>query len=110
VEQHKIFISVLSHYQEPGECVGANNGYMEHANKIKCPNNNCNPAENLGMQGMSRSCHETLNRHLKNWGILEKVYRHDIMVHGLVFHACGVITQLAIASGKPLFQVEYGDE
>jgi hypothetical protein len=62
------------------------------------------------MQGTARSCNETLNRHLKNWGILEKVYRHDIMVHGTSFYACAVITQLAIASGEPLFQVEYGDE
>ena len=62
------------------------------------------------MQGTARSCHETLNRHLKNWGILEKVYRHNFMVHGTVFYACAVITQLAIASGEPLVQVEYGDE
>jgi hypothetical protein len=77
-----------------------------HADKIKCPNDKCNPVENLGMQGAARSCHEMLNGHLKNWGILEKVYRHSITVHGMVFYACAVITQLAIANGKPLFQVE----
>jgi hypothetical protein len=81
-----------------------------HADKIKCPNNDCNLAENLGMQGTVRSCHETLNRRLKNWGILEKVYRHNITVHGTIFYACAVITQLTIANSKPLFQVEYGDE
>jgi hypothetical protein len=64
----------------------------------------------LGMQSAARSCHETLNGHLKNWGILEKVYRHDIMVHGMFFYACVVITQLSIANGEPLFEVEYGDE
>jgi hypothetical protein len=37
---------------------------------------------------------------LKNWGILEKVYHHDITVHGMFFCACAVITQLAIANGK----------
>jgi hypothetical protein len=81
-----------------------------HADKIKCPINDCNPVENLGMQGTARSCHKRLNGCLKHWGILEKVYCHDIMVHGTVFYACAVITQLAIANGEPLFQVEYGDE
>ncbi len=106
----KFFNNVLSCCLEPGECVEANNGYVGHADKIKCPNNNCNPVENLEMQGMARSCHERLNGRLKNWGILEKVYRHDITVHGTFFYACAVITKLAIANGKPLFEVEYGDE
>jgi hypothetical protein len=106
----KFFNSVLSHCLELGECIEANNGYVGHANKIKCPNNDCNPVENLGMQGTVRTCHKTLCWHLKNWGILEKVYHHDITVHGMVFYACVVITQLAIANGKPLFEVEYGDE
>jgi hypothetical protein len=104
------FTSVLSYCLEPGEHVEANNGYVGYANKIKCSNNNCNPVENLGMQGMARSHHETLNGCHKNWGSLEKVYYHDIMLHGTVFYACAVITQLAIVNGKPLFEVEYGDE
>jgi hypothetical protein len=90
--------------------VEADNGYVGHANKIKCLNNDCNLAENLEMQGTGRSRHEMLNGRLENWGILEKVYRHHITVHGMVFFACAVITQLAIANGKPLFKIEYGDE
>jgi hypothetical protein len=43
------FNSVLSHFLEPGERVEADNSYVGHADKIKCPNNNCNPVENLGM-------------------------------------------------------------
>jgi len=80
-----------------------------HADKIKCPNNTCNPEENLAMQGRARSHHETLNGRLKNWGILSQVYRHDITEHGTVFHACAVITQLAIENGEPLFEVAYED-
>ncbi len=98
------FNNALSHCLEPGKCIEADNGYMGHADKIKCPNNNCNPVENLGMQSAARSFHEMLNGHLKNWGILEKVYCHDIMVQ------CVVIAQLTITKGEPLFQVEYGDE
>ena len=32
---------------------------------------------------------------------------HDISLHGSVFHACAVITQLMINNGEPLFDVEY---
>ena len=62
------------------------------------------------MQGIARSRHETLNGRLKAWGILGNVYHHDIREHGTVFYACAVITQLAVANGEPLFEVEYGDE
>ncbi len=69
----------------------------------------CNPEENLAMQAHVGSQHETLNRQLKNWGILAQVYRHDIVAHGTVFHACAVVTQLSITNREPLFKVEYGD-
>jgi hypothetical protein len=94
----KIFNSVLHHYLEPGKCVEADNGYVGHADKIKCPDNTCNPEENLSMQACVRSQHETLNKQLKNWGILAQVYCHDIIAHGMVFHACTVVTQLSIAN------------
>jgi hypothetical protein len=105
----KIFNSVLRHYLEPGKRVEADNGYVGHTDKIKCPDNTCNPEENLAMQAHARSWHETLNGRLKNWGILAQVYCHDIVAHGTVFHACAVVTQLSIANGEPLFEVEYGD-
>ena len=63
----------------------ADNGYVGHADKIKCPNNDCNPAENLAMQRRARSRHETLNGRLNAWGILSNTYRHDITNHGTVF-------------------------
>jgi hypothetical protein len=93
----KIFNSVLSHCLKPGERVEADNGYVGHANKIKCTQNDCNPVENLGIQSAARSHHETFNDQLKNRGILNKTYRHDIMAHGTVFYACAVITQLSVA-------------
>ena len=62
------------------------------------------------MQLAARLRHETFNGHLKNWGILERLYRHNITMHGAVFYACAVITQLSVANGEPLFEVEYGDE
>jgi len=61
------------------------------------------------MQARVRSRHETFNGRIKNWGILEQVYRHDITSHGTVLYACAVITQLAIDNGEILFEVEYED-
>ncbi len=60
-----IFKDVLTHCLKPGEQVEADNGYVGHTDKIKCPNNDCNPAGKLAMQGRARSCHETLNGRLK---------------------------------------------
>jgi hypothetical protein len=105
----KIFTSCLAHFLEPYNRVKANNGYRGHADKVKCPKNSVNPVKNLKMQGCVRAHHETLNRRLKNWGILSQVFRHDIRCHGDVFWACAVITQLTIEHGEPLFVVEYGD-
>ena len=105
----KIFLNELAHCLEPGERVEADNGYVGHADKIKCPNNDCNPAENEEMQARVRSRHETFNARLKFWGILGQVYRHNILKHSSVFYACAVITQLIVANEEPLFEVEYGD-
>jgi len=105
----KIFNKVLRNFLEPGERVEADDGYRGHPNKIKCPGNDTNPAENRAMQGRVRARHETLNGWLKNWGVLSQVYRHDIMRHGDVFRACAVVTQLTIENGEPLSEVEYED-
>ncbi len=105
----KIFSKVLRNFLEPGERVEADEGYRGHPNKIKCPGNDANPAENRGLQGRVRARHETLNGWLKNWGILSQVFRHHIMMHGKVFRACEVVTQLTVENGELLFEVEYGD-
>ncbi len=81
----KIFMNTLADILPPGEHVEADNGYVGHPDKVKCPNKDCNPAANLGMQSAARSCHKTFNGRLKKWGILKKTYRHDITVLGTVF-------------------------
>jgi hypothetical protein len=105
-----IFNNVLANCLKPGERVEADNGYVGRPDKIKCPNIDCNPAENRVMQGIARSRHETLNGRLKALGIPGNVYHHDIREHGTVFYACAIITQLSVTNGEPLFEVEYGDE
>jgi hypothetical protein len=92
-----------------GEQVKADKVYIGHPDKIKCPQNVGNPAEKWPMQGRVRVRYKTLNRQLKNWGILSQVYLHDIMWHSNVFQVCAVVTQLTIENGEPLFEVEYKD-
>jgi hypothetical protein len=105
----KIFNKVLRNFLEPGERVEADEGYRGHPDKIKCPGNYVNPAENRAMQGRVRVRPEMLNGRLKTWGVLSQVFRHHITMHGNVFWACTVMTQLTIENGKPLFEVEYAD-
>jgi hypothetical protein len=105
----KIFNKVLRNFLEVDERVEADKGYRGHPEKIKCPGNDANPAENRGMQGRARARHDMLNGRLKNWGILSQVFRHHIMMHGDVFRASAVVMQLTIEYGEPLFEVEYGD-
>ena len=101
---------VLRNFHEPGDWVEVDEGYHGHPDKIKCPGNNVNPAENWAMQERVRARHKTLNGRLKTWGILSHVFRHRITMHGDVFWACMVVTQLTIKNGEPLFEVEYADK
>ncbi len=95
----RFFNKVLHHFLEPGKQVEANEGYCSHPDKIKCPRNDPNPAENRAMQGRVSVHHETLNGRLKTWGILSQVFHHRITMHGNVFRACAVVTQLTLKNG-----------
>ena len=105
----KFFNKVLRNFLEPGKRVKADEGYCGHPDKIKCPGNNVNPAENRRMQWRVRARHETLNGWLKTWGIPSQVFRHHITMHGDVFWVCAVLTQHTIENGEPLFEVDYED-
>ena len=104
-----IFNQCLRHFLKPGERVEADKGYRGHVDKVKGPGNDVS-SKNQAMQGRVRARQETLNGRLKNWGIISQVFRHNILLHGMVFRACAVVTQLTIKNGEPLFKVEYYDE
>jgi len=89
----------------------AEEGYCGHADKIKCPGNSLDLAEKRAVQGRVRARHEMLNGQLKNWGILSQVFCEYILLHGDMFRACAVLTQLTISIKNvgPLFEVEYAD-
>ncbi|KAJ3117946.1 hypothetical protein HK098_006075 [Nowakowskiella sp. JEL0407] len=49
--------------------------------------------------------HETVNRRLKNFGVLKKVFRHKLKYHPICFYAVANITQLLICNGEPLYSI-----
>ena len=105
-----IFNQCLAHRLDRYERVEADDGYRGHVRKVKCPKNANTKAAKKRMKARVRSRHETVNGRLKNWGILQQVYRHNISDHGHVLRACAVITQLMMENGEPLFPVvEYSD-
>ena len=61
------------------------------------------------MKKKARARHETVNRRIKQFNILSNRYRSDLGMHGVVFTAICVITQIAIQTDSPLFQVDYFD-
>ena len=106
----EIFRSALSSNLEEFERVGADDGYIGDAPmKVRCPKCVTVPCERKRMMAIVRMRHETMNRQLKQWRCLKGVWRHDIEKHSIAFRAVVVMTQLAIANGEPLFQVEYSD-
>ena len=70
--------------------------YVSAANKIKCPDNPCNPVTNERIQSCVHSHHEMLIGCFMTWGILAQVYCHGITLCSEVCWAITIITQLAI--------------
>lgn len=102
--------SLISHLDD-GERCEADDGYLGEAPQfIKCPACVTNESEREELQQRVRSRHETVNNRFKMWGILRQTFRHDLQLHGDVFRAIAVLTQLAIENGEPLFSVHYDDK
>jgi hypothetical protein len=99
--------SLLSHLA-PNEHVEADDGYIgEHPQYVKCPKGFTNQEELEYMQQRVRNRQESVNNRFKFWGILWQLYRHELTLHGEVFRAIIVMTQLAINAGEQLFQCGY---
>ena len=105
-----IFRHCLINHLDPYERVVADKGYVGEAPQfVKCPNSKTLRKEHQQMTRQVSARHETINARFKYWGILEEKYRHDIDDHGDVVVAVGVIIQLTIENGEPLYKVEYDD-
>ena len=61
------------------------------------------------VQSKVRARHETVNRRLKQFGILVQTFQHRRSKHCVVFMAIANLTQITIREESPLFQVNYID-
>lgn len=50
-----------------------------------------------------RARHKVCNMKLKLFKILSHVFRHNVQLHGMVFHGCSKIVFLTIKDEEPLF-------
>lgn len=83
----------------PGEMTLADKGYRDSNFFLL-------PTQINGLQHkqiMSR--HETVNKRVRQFKILQETFRHLLEKHPTVFHAVVNITQLIIENGEPLFSV-----
>ena len=92
------------------ERVETDDGYIGEAPlHCKCPKSFVNPEETEFMQQRVRNRQETINKRLKDWGVLRNMFRHvdKLSEHGSVVRALLVLTQLAINRGERLFECGY---
>jgi len=104
-----IFRHALKHYLEKDERVEADDGYRgDEPAYCKTPGGFSSRSEGTEARQIRRrvrSRHETVNKRIKDFGILSQVYRHNLIGHCHVFRAVIVLTQLAIENGEPLFEI-----
>lgn len=53
----------------------------------------------------ARARHETFNKRIKEFKILDERFRHGVEKHKIVFEAICVIVQYDMENGRPLFEV-----
>ena len=101
------------------ERVEADDGYKGESDFVDIPKVGCihNHAIELGLKNTNncpgciqhklkarlRSRQETCNRRFKQFRILSERYRHDLKLHGHIFKAIAVITQMDIRNGNNLY-------
>jgi hypothetical protein len=98
----KIFRYALKQKLANGEKVLADAGFRGEPEHVVTPTG---VRGDLGQQVRGR--HETVNRRFKQFGVLHRVFRHELIKHQSAFTAVAVITELALENGEPLFGVEY---
>ena len=83
-------------------------GYIgEHTWYIKSLKGFTNPEETFFMQQRIRNHQETVDKRLKQLGILKHRYRYNIPKYGDVLCACAILTQFALDDGDTLLACGY---
>lgn len=89
---------------EANERVEADDGYVAgDPDHCKTPYTAFHPDEKKAMRRRVMGRQEAVNKKLRDWQILKRVFRHDMSKHSSVFGAVIVLTQLKIENGEPLY-------
>lgn len=101
----------LAHQLEVNERVEADDGYRAgDPDLCKTPYSPYHPKGNKDVRRRVMGRQEAINKKIREWQILKRVFRHDISKHSSVFSAVSVIVQLKIENGEPLYScAEYLD-
>ena len=101
----KIANFLLKHMLDDGETYLCDGGY----NDLVGPNRRPTGHHFFGdrMEALARARHETINSRFKEFKCLRVKYRHEKSAHFTFFAPCAMITQLEIAEGKKIFQIDY---
>ena len=79
----------MRNFLEPGERVEADKGYRGHPDKSESGGESDDAGEGEGTSQDAERLAEEL-------GILSQVFRHHITMHGDVYRACAVVSQLTV--------------
>ena len=89
----------------PGELVVADKGYRGDKS-VRIPSACVSHTDHHAMnKALAR--HETINRRLKQFGVLGKRFRHELRLHHVCFEAVAVATQLGFNRGDRPYRVTY---
>ena len=83
--------------------------YGVSANSEKCVRTPYKVISQTDSRAMHKALarHETVNRRLKQFGVLGKRFRHELRKHVICFNAVTVATQLSFNRGEKPYRVTY---
>lgn len=111
IARHSLVYALAS--GEPSEMAVADGGYNDGFEFFETPTGVRN--DDQRMKSVARARHETINRRFKQFGILDRRFRHSKDQHGLVMWAIANIVHMVMSlegtteEEAGLFQVEYKD-
>lgn len=96
----KVARDLFIQFLEPGEKALADRGYPD-TRYFVLPNN-----DNSSEHKLIMSRHETVNKRIKQFNVLNEKFRHDLSFHKKCFYAVVNLTQMIIKFEEPLFSID----
>ena len=88
------------------EMVEADSTYKGMPFDVRMPHNYVNKADFIA-KGQAMARHEVIHRRLKQFGILENKFWHELKYHKIIHKACASLVQLSIDHNEMIFYVYY---